>query len=83
MILELNDWQLTTRNHTGSEIASEPAAACDATGDLIFGAPAQSLSRQSPQQYNNRYLYTLAPEPLPRDLGPFERIRDGFSLRLL
>ena len=70
MILELNDWQLTTRNHTGSEIASEPAAASDANGDLIFGAPAQSLSRQSPQQYNNRYLYTLAPEPLPRDLGP-------------
>lgn len=70
MILELNDWQLTTRNNAGSEIASEPAAASDANGELIFGAPAQSLSRQSPQQYNNRYLYTLAPEPLPRDLGP-------------
>lgn len=70
MIVELNDWQLTTRNNAGSVIATEPAAASNANGELIFGAPAQSLSRQSPQQYNNRYLYTLAPEPLPRDLGP-------------
>ena len=76
IFLDINDWQLTARTAYGPALFKEPVGASKATGKLEFGQPALQHSRSHPQQFNNKYFYSLAPDPLSGDLRPAKNHAD-------
>jgi hypothetical protein len=76
VFLELNDWQLTAWDKLGTRIAQQPVGASTAPGQLSFGADALRYSRSHPQQFNNRYLYSISADPISGDLRPAKNHAD-------
>jgi len=74
--LELNDWQLSLWNDQGECLIQQTAGASKASGRLNFGQSALEYSRSHPQQFNNRYLYSLAADPVSGDLSPAKNHAD-------
>jgi len=83
LFLELNDWQLTAWDEQGDRILQQTVGASTAPGQLSFGEVAQAHSRSHPQQFNNRYLYSLAPDPIAGDLRPAKNHADLIYHHLL
>ncbi len=76
VFLDINDWQLTARSEDGTLLLREPMAASRAGGALVFGFPALRQSRANPQQFNYKYLYSLAPDPGSGDMRPAKNHAD-------
>lgn len=68
MYLDINDWQLTLRQpHQPAQRFT--GAAAQTPNGLIFDVDALARSRSHPQQFSNRYLSTIAADPVAGDLG--------------
>jgi len=76
IFLDVNDWQLTARNEAGDIMLRQLAGASSASGTLQFGDEAVKFSRSHPQQFNNKYFYSLAPDPVAGDLRPAQNHAD-------
>ena len=76
IFLDINDWQLTSRDEHGQITAVDTAAVSSVSGKLSFGAQALKHSRSHPQRFNNKYLYTLAADPIAGDLSPAKNCAD-------
>ena len=74
--LEVNDWQLTAWDERGECLLTQTAGASTAPGQLTFGDAALRHSRSHPQRFNNRYLYSLAADPISGDLRPAQNHAD-------
>ncbi len=74
--LDINDWQLTARDEYGGIVLRETVAASTASGKLTFGNAALKYSRSHPQQFNNKYFYSLAADPLAGDMKPAKNHAD-------
>jgi len=74
--LDVNDWQLTLRDDAGEILLRQIAGASTATGQLTFGDEAIRRSRSHPQQFNSKYFYSLAPDPISGDLRPAQNHAD-------
>lgn len=83
LFLEINDWQLTAWDAQGDRILQQTVGASSAPGQLSFGETALAHSRSHPQQFNNRYLYSLAPDPIAGDLRPAKNHADLIYHHLL
>jgi len=68
MYLDINDWQLTLRQPHQPTRCFTGAAAQTPNG-LIFDDDALARSRSHPQQFSNRYLSTIAADPVAGDMG--------------
>jgi len=76
IFLDINDWQLTARDGSGDVLMRQLAGASSVNGKLEFGAEAAHFSRSHPQQFNNKYIYSLAPDPIAGDLRPAQNHAD-------
>ncbi len=76
LFLELNDWQMTAWDEQGDRVLQQGVGASIAPGQLSFGEAALAHSRSHPQQFNNRYLYSLSPDPIAGDLRPAKNHAD-------
>ena len=74
--LDINDWQLTARDEYGDVLLCEPVGASTANGKLEFGHIALQHSRSHPQQFNNKYFYSLSADPLAGDMKPAKNHAD-------
>jgi F0F1-type ATP synthase epsilon subunit len=82
IFLDINDWQLTLRK------AHQPAkhytgAAANTPNGLVFDDDALARSRSHPQQFSNRYLSTIAADPVAGDLGVAKNHADLIYRQLL
>lgn len=82
IFLDINDWQLTlrqalqtTKHYTG--------AAANTPNGLVFDDDALARSRSHPQQFSNRYLSTIAADPVAGDLGVAKNHADLIYRHLL
>ncbi|XOV81553.1 MAG: hypothetical protein ACFHXK_11775 [bacterium] len=80
--LDINDWQLTLRQPQQAPRYFAGAAAQTPDG-LVFDSAALARSRSHPQQFSNRYLSTIAADPVAGDLGPAKNHADLIYQHLL
>jgi hypothetical protein len=76
IFLDVNDWQLNAVAADGKAIFTDTAGASTASGKLEFGQAAIQHARTHPQQFNNKYLYSLSADPIAGDLRPAKNHAD-------
>jgi len=75
LFLDINDYELSLRQ-SNTPVKTQPAAAAVIEGKLTFGRAALLHSRSHPQHFNNKYLYSLAADPISGDLNPAKNHAD-------
>ena len=83
IFIDINDWEFSARTEQGTVLYNARAGASTAQGPLVFGDAANQCSRTHPQRFNNKYLYTLAAEPIAGDLKPAKNHADLIYHHLL